>query len=191
VSENPKEAQPAATSSQISICLEILDDIQEQIRFADQKAGFISVLNVFLFGFIANNFDKLRTLHLSGKDLGTAGMVAAMVVVGIYLVFTVASFLLVVSCVMSRFGQRGPKSRVFFGDIAAGYAADHGRYVETISHMTDAQWVQELGNQVVEVSRLAIIKHKRIRWATMSTLAGVLLWVIALVTIVAVCWVKG
>ena len=37
--------------------------------------------------------------------------------------------------------------------------------------MTDAQWVEHSANQVVEVSRLAIIKHKRIRWATMSTLA--------------------
>ncbi|MGD0899160.1 MAG: Pycsar system effector family protein [Thermoguttaceae bacterium] len=189
MTEPARGPQPAAPSSQISICLEILDDIQEQIRFADQKAGFVSVLNVFLFGFIATNFDKLRPLYASAKEPNVAAILFAVVVVSIYLVFTAASFLLVVSCVMSRFGKRGPRSRVFFGDIAARYGADHARYVQDISAMTDAQWVEELGNQVVEVSRLAIIKHRRIRWATMSTLAGVMLWLVALVTVVSLHWI--
>jgi uncharacterized membrane protein YwzB len=148
------------------------------------------VLNVFLFGFIAAHFDKLRALYESAKEPNVPGTMLAVVVVSIYLAFTVASFLLVVSCVMSRFGKRGPRSRVFFADIAARYGADHARYVQDISAMSDAQWVEELGNQVVEVSRLAIIKHRRIRWATMSTLAAVMLWLVSLVTIASFYWVR-
>ena len=60
------EASPTAHKPppawQMSACMEILNDIQEQIRFADSKAGFIAAFNVLLFGFIANHMDKLRTL---------------------------------------------------------------------------------------------------------------------------------
>jgi hypothetical protein len=182
------KSTPSAPSSQISICLNLLDDIQEQIRSADAKAGFISMLNVFLFGFIATNFEKIRLLYDSGKQPGTAAVALAVVVVSVYLLFTVASFVLVVTCVMSRFAQRGPESKVFFGHIARRYAAEPGAYAKIVSQMTDSQWVRELGNQIAEVSTLGLIKHNRIRWATITTLASVLLWLVALVTIVAIRW---
>jgi hypothetical protein len=190
VTEKSDGPAPSAPHLQVSICLELLDDIQEQLRFADQKAGFVSVLNVFLFGFIATHFDKLRTLCESQKVPTTAATVLALVLVAIYLLFTVAALLLVVSCVMSRFGERGPESRVFFGHIARRYAADPVRYAQVVSRMTDAEWVQQLGQQVAEVSRLAIIKHKRIRWATICTLVSVFLWMVALVTMVAISWAR-
>ena len=90
---------------QMSACLEILDDIQEQIRFADSKAGFIAAFNVLLFGFVANHMDKLRTLW-SGKTVGNRLLVLALVLVAIYVASMVITFGLVVSCVISRFGGR-------------------------------------------------------------------------------------
>ena len=189
--EGLPQSGPSSPISQISICLNLLDDIQEQIRAADSKAGFISMLNVFLFGFIATNFEKVRAIYDAGKTPGTVAVTAAIAIVCIYLLFTVASFVLVVTCVMSRFAQRGPESKVFFGQIAKRYSAEPGHYAEVISQMTDGEWVRELGNQIAEVSLLALIKHRWIRWATMTTLAAVLLWLVALVTVVGIRWMYG
>jgi hypothetical protein len=183
-------ASPSSPSTQISICLNLLDDIQDQIRAADTKAGFISMLNVFLFGFIATNFETIRGLCASGKNPGTATLVATILTVSLYLAFTVASLVLVVTCVMSRFAERVPESRVFFGHIAKRYSLEPAKYAKIVSHMTDSQWVEELGIQVAEVSSLALIKHRRIRWATLTTLASVMLWLLALVIIVGIRWLS-
>ena len=182
---------PSAPSSQISICLNLLAHIQEQIRAADSKAGFISMLNVFLFGFIATNFEKICSLYDAGKSPGAVSVALAVSVVSVYMLFTVASFILAVTCVMSRFGQRGVESRVFFGHIAKRHGSNPGKYANVVCKMTDHEWVEELSNQIAEVSTLAVIKHNRIRWATITTLASVLLWLMALVTIVGVRWLKG
>ena len=56
--------------------------------------------------------------------------------------------------------------------------------------MTNAQWLDELGAQVVEVSRLAMLKHKCVRWAACCTLVSVLLWVGSLVTMVSIFWMQ-
>lgn len=69
------DGPPAAAQLQVSICLGLLDDIQEQLRFADQKAGFVSVLNVFLFGFATTHLDKLRTLYETQPRPSTAAIV--------------------------------------------------------------------------------------------------------------------
>jgi hypothetical protein len=196
LTENIAMTKPSAGAEmpppawQMSACLEILDDIQEQIRFADSKAGFIAAFNVLLFGFVANHMDKLRTLW-NGKSVGTGVLVFALVLVGIYVASMVVTFGLVVSCVISRFGGRAPQGRVFFAHIAAQYGKNHKRYAQDIGAMTNADWVEELGSQVVEVSRLAILKHKRVRWAACCTLVSVLLWIISLVTLVSIVWMQG
>ena len=162
--ETPSNAPSPPATWQMSACLDILDDIQEQIQFADSKAGFIAAFNVLLFGFVANHVDKLRTL-CSGRELGAGCVALALVLVGIYVTSMVITFALVVSCVVSRFGGRVHQGRVFFAHIAARYGKDHKRYAQDISAMTNADWLDELGAQVVEVSRLANLKHKYVRWA--------------------------
>jgi hypothetical protein len=184
-SDAPSASQPQAW--QASACLDILNDIQEQIRFADSKAGFIAAFNVLLFGFVATHMDKLRTLCGTEK-LSACCITAALVLVGIYVTLTVITFGLVVSCVVSRFGGRVRQSRVFFAHIADQYGKNHKRYSQDISRMTNAEWLDEIGGQVVEVSRLAMLKHRRVRWAAYCTLLSVLLWVGSLVTMVSIFW---
>lgn len=187
----PSQDVPAPSPAwQMSACIEILNDIQEQIRFADSKAGFIAAFNVLLFGFVANHTEKLRTL-CSGKELGTGCVALALVLVGIYAALTVVTFALVVSCVVSRFGGRVRQSRVFFAHIAAQYGKNHKRYSQDIGAMTNADWLDELGAQVVEVSRLAMLKHKYVRWAACCTLVSVLLWVGSLVTMISIFWMQA
>jgi hypothetical protein len=186
----PTQDSPTPTSSQawqMSACLNILNDIQEQIRFADSKAGFIAAFNVLLFGFVANHMDKLRTF-CSGEELGISFVMLALVMVAIYATSMVVTFALVVSCVVSRFGGRVRQSRVFFAHIADHYGTNHRRYAQDIAAMSNAEWLNELGAQVVEVSRLAMLKHKRVRWAAYCTLFSVLLWIGSLATMVSICW---
>jgi hypothetical protein len=174
----------------MSACLDILDDIQDQIRFADSKAGFIAAFNVLLFGFVANHMDKLRTLYI-GKDLGTGFVVLALVLVGIYVASLAVTFALVVSCVISRFGGGGTQSRVFFAHIAAKYGKNHQSYAKDMGAMSNLDWLEELGAQVVAVSRLAVLKHRRVRWAACCTLFSVMLWVGSLVTMVSIFWMRA
>ena len=118
-------------------------------------------------------------------------MVLALVFVAIYVTSMVITFALVVSCVISRFGGRVAQGRVFFGHIAARYGKDHKRYARDLSDMTNDDWAEELGAQVVEVSRLAVLKHKYVRWAACCTLFSVLLWIVSLTTLVLACWTKA
>jgi hypothetical protein len=184
----PPELCPPPANWQLSACLEILDHIQDQIRYADSKAGFVAAFNVLLFGFVANNIDKVRALYGSSKSPGTAALVTALVLVGIYAASMVTTFVMVVSCVVSRFGEKANQSRVFFAHIAAQYGNDHDRYVKEIRAMSPADWTAELGTQVVEVSRLALLKHKYVRRAAYCTLCSVVLWIGSLVALVTISW---
>ena len=173
----------------MSACLAILDDIQEQIRFADSKAGFIVAFNALLFGFVVNHTDKLRTL-CSGKEIKSSLVALALTLVGIYVTSMVVTFALVVCCVVSRFGGRAKQSRVFFAHIATQYGKNIPGYAKDIGVMTNAAWLEELGAQVVEVSRLATLKHRCVRWASYFTLLSVLLWIGAMTALVCTCWIQ-
>jgi hypothetical protein len=83
------------------------------------------------------------------------------------------------------------QGRVFFAHIAAQYGKDHKRYSQDLGAMTNAEWLEELGAQVVEVSRLAILKHKCVRWAACCTLVSVLLWIGSLATMVSIFWMQA
>ena len=186
---SPASTSPASPAWQMAACLEVLNDIQEQIRFADAKAGFIAMFNVLLFGFVANHLEKLRML-CAGKELGTFGVTLALALVGVYVASMATTFALVVSCIISRFGGRVQQGRVFFAHIAARYGKDHNRYTKDLATMTNAEWLEELSAQVVEVSRLAMLKHRYIRWAAYSTMLSVLLWLGSMVTMVSIFWMQ-
>jgi hypothetical protein len=191
MTKQTESRSPPLPSWQASTCLEILNHIQEQIRYADSKAGFVAAFNVLLFGFVATHLDKMRTACSGGKSVGGGFLALILVLVGMYVASMVATFVMVVLCVVSRFGERGSQSRVFFGHIAAKYGKDHARYLREIRAMTESDWVTELGTQVVEVSRLALMKHKYVRWAACCTLLSVLLWIGSLVAMLLVCWFHG
>jgi len=174
---------------QLSACLEILDDIQEQIRFADSKAGFIVAFNALLFGFVVNHVDKLRTL-CHGAEWKSGLIPLALALVGIYVASMVVTFALVVGCVVSRFGGRVPQNRVFFAHIAAQYGKNVTGYAKDVGAMTHAAWLEELGAQVVEVSRLAMLKHRFVRWASYFTMVSVVLWIGAMTSLVCTCWIQ-
>jgi hypothetical protein len=45
--------------------------------------------------------------------------------------------------------------------------------------MADADWVRDLGSQIVEVSHIAMAKHKRIRRAAICVFIALILWFVS------------
>jgi hypothetical protein len=51
--------------------------------------------------------------------------------------------------------------------------------------MSDRDWLDELGVYIVDVSAIAAIKHRCVRWATVVTIPGVVFW--CLTVLVLLC----
>ena len=159
----------------------VLAATQEQVRFADSKAGFVAALHALLFGFIASDFKALRAAY---DTVDKAPILwVSVVLVTLYVIAALISLAKVVRVVLPQLGKSAPESMVFFEHIAQRYKGRHRQYVEDTAGITDAEWAEHLGTQVVEVSKIASAKHKQVRVAANSTACAFLLWVCALFTI--------
>jgi hypothetical protein len=76
-------------------------------------------------------------------------------------------------------GELAPRSKIFFGHIARDYGNDCERYIRDTSGMTDADWARDLGSQIVEVSHIALAKHKRVRRAAICVFIALILWFVS------------
>jgi hypothetical protein len=152
----------------------ILSGIQDQIRFADSKAAFIAALNALLFGFFT-----------SGVGPIVASTVWVKIFAGLYALAAVGSVIVVITAVISRFGDLAPQSKVFFGHITKQYGKDYERYVRETINMTDKDWAKQVGNQIVEVSHIACCKHQLVRKGAICTLVAIVLWFMTLILAVA------
>jgi Family of unknown function (DUF5706) len=156
----------------------ILGSVQDQTRFADGKAVFVAALNTLLFGFMARNFESLKPIYTACQ----ASQVTCWLLFVFFAAYVVASLLslgFVIWAVMSRFGELAPRSKVFFGHIARDYGNDCEKYVRETSGMTDADWARDLGSQIVEVSHIALAKHKRVRRAAISVFIAMVFWFVS------------
>lgn len=163
----------------LSTYFAILNGVQEQIRFADRKAAFLSALNALLFAFLSNGIYRLNA---ASSAQGTAFWIAS-VLMTVYVLAAAISVGIVVWSVMSRFGELAPKSKVYFGHIIRQYGKDYGKYVTDMKAMTDEDWANEIGTQIVEVSHIALTKHSLLRTAAKFSLAAFVLWVAVLVAL--------
>jgi hypothetical protein len=153
----------------------VLESIQQQIGFADLKAGFLATLNAVLFGFLAPFFNTMQTaanavVHKDGIFW------LAVVLQGLYLGAMGISIGTIVLAVMPRFSTISKDSVVFFGAIVKRYGNDCGRFVSDTSRLTDQQWAEQLGSQIVEISHIATKKHRLVRQAVWSTLFAFAFW---------------
>ena len=156
----------------------ILGSVQDQTRFADGKAVFVAALNTLLFGFMARNFESLKPIYTACQP----GQVMCWLLFVFFAAYVVASLLslgFVIWAVMSRFGELAPRSKVFFGHIARDYGNDCEKYVRETCGMTGADWARDLGSQIVEVSHIALAKHKRVRRAAICVFIALTLWFVS------------
>lgn len=162
-------------------CLKVLAGIQEQIRFADTKAAFLFGINALMFGFVVGSVGTIK----KGLALGSIPASAWVALVALIL-FGICAILatgMLIYTVMSRFGALAPKSRVFFGHIATGYGKDYNKYVTEVKAMTDDDWLNEVGTQIVETSHIALTKHSTVRNAALTTIVGLVCWAIAIFSV--------
>ena len=161
--------------------LKILAGVQEQIRFADTKAAFVFTINTLMFGFVVNGVGTLKKAMTVTPVPAPAwvGMLA-LIVFGVCSVATVG---LLIYNVMSRFGEKAPKCRIFFGHIALHYGHDFEKYVTDLKGMTEDDWLKEVGTQIVETSNIALTKHNSVRTAAQVTIVGLAFWVVAVFSI--------
>lgn len=173
--------EPPEKKSNLDNCLKVLTGVQEQIRFADTKAGFVFAINTLMFGFVANCVGTLKKgLTASPVPVPAWVGMVALVIFGVCSVLAVG---MLIYTVMSRFGEKAPKCRIFFGHIASQYGHDFEKYVTELKRMTEDDWLKEVGTQIVETSHIAFAKHKAVRTAAQVTIAGLVCWVLAVFSI--------
>ncbi len=175
------KGEPAEKKSSLDNCLKVLAGVQEQIRFADTKAAFVFAINTLMFGFVANSVGTLKKgLAVNPVPAPAWVGLVALVVFGACSVIAVGTL---IYTVMSRFGEKAPKCRIFFGHIASQYGHDFEKYVTELKVMSDDDWLKEVGTQIVETSHIALTKHGTVRTAAQITIVGLACWVVAVFSI--------
>ncbi|HZZ79994.1 MAG TPA: Pycsar system effector family protein, partial [Gemmataceae bacterium] len=101
----------------------------------------------------------------------------------LFAVCSVGAVGMLIYTVMSRFGEKAPKCRIFFGHIATQYGHDFEKYVTELKGMSEDDWLKEVGTQIVETSHIALTKHKTVRNAAQYTLVGLAFWVVSVFSI--------
>jgi hypothetical protein len=175
-----KKAQDCDEAT-LKTCFLVYQGVQEQIRFADTKAAFITALNAVLFGFLASNFQAIKAVLAAHQS--SNAIIIPVAVFGLYVLATGLSVGLLITAVMSRFAELAPQSKVFFGHIIRTYGKDCGKYTADIQAMKDADWIKDVGGQIIEVSHIALTKHRMVRRAAQATLGAFVLWVLAFVVL--------
>jgi hypothetical protein len=164
-------------SATLDACFKVLASTQDQIRFADTKTAFLFGINTLLFGFLAAKVGVLKKALLSSPT-PSAAVVSLVALIG-FVVLAAVAVVVLITVVMSRFGELAPNSRVFFGHIIKQYGKDYGKYVGEVTKMTEQEWDEEVATQIVEVSHIALTKHQLVRRAAWCTVVGFMCWLVA------------
>ena len=171
------------SAANLEMLLTILKGTQDQVRFADSKAAFVTGFNSLLFGFIISHADKLIAVPVTAR---TAPFWIASSLLMLYGVAMATSIGFVIASIISRFGHMAPPCKVHFGHITKHYGKDYARYYRDASGMSDADWAGEVGSQIVEVSHIATTKHQLVSRAALFTIAAFILWVAGFVAMMHV-----
>lgn len=159
----------------------ILNAIQEQIRFADSKAGFIAALNTAEFGFLILAYDDIELIYFKIFDI-----YVILVLFALSVIFMGLSIIFVSMTVASRLGKNAPTGKIFFGHIASNCGNDYYKYYRETINYKDRDWIQEIGTQIVEVSHIALSKHRLIKRSVKCTILSLFCWIFALFIVILV-----
>ncbi len=155
----------------------VLSSVQEQIRFADTKGGFIASVSALFFGLLIARADKLAAVATKDRHWIFYTAIALLV---IYTIGTFVSVSHVIFSIMPRVKKSPGKGRTFFAHIREGFMEDAEKYRMEVKSMTDSDWADDLAQQIVDVCEIAAVKHALIYRASISSLFSFLLWVAAM-----------
>jgi hypothetical protein len=141
--------------------------IQDQVRFADTKAGVVAAFNVILVGFVASNIGTVKGVYgLTHEMWVCVVLTAALCATGL---LTAVSIGHLIWAVRPRTGEATHRSRIFFGHIARDYQLDGSRYTRDARTMTQDDWADDYGRQIVVVATIASKKHAHLRTSMTCT----------------------
>jgi hypothetical protein len=167
----------------------VLARVEDHIRFADAKAGFVATLHAFLIGPLAGNIGGLRSVVATFHAAAHALLAA---VIGVYGVLFLISMGLVALTVLPRSRRSGRRpSKLFFGRIAREYGRDPDRFIAELGALSDHDWQAELGQYIVDASAIAATKHRLARWAIIFTVPTVLSWMLMVLVLMYAGHVGG
>ena len=139
-------------------------NLSEQIKFADQKAGFVAVLATGVLG-------GLHTLHVdehfpqSLREWDFGSFVGA----AVYLVL-IASVMACFWCIAPRRRFTSPRGFIFWGAIAAYENGD--QFHDDLADATPANLTQHLSHQTYALSKICQSKYKWLNWAIVLVIIG-------------------
>ena len=179
--DGPPRTEPE--SSELPSCFQLLGRVEDQLRFADSKAGFLATLHAFLISPLIYNVGEIRKAF---RQWDTTSLDLLIVIGGVYVLLYLISMAMVGMTVLPRIRrgkQTRPPSRVFFGRIAREFGHDPRRFVALIAGMSERDWLEEIAVYIVDASTIAAAKHWYVRWATLFSVPTVFFWILTVLVL--------
>jgi hypothetical protein len=162
-------------------CFHVLGRVEDQLRFADSKAGFLATLHAFLVSPLVYNVAEIR------KAYRTWDATSLDLLVGfgsVYVVLFLVTMAMIGQTVLPRsWGKKRAPSRAYFGRIAREFGHAPEKFVAQVVAMSHRDWLDEIGLYNVDVSAIAALKHRYVRWATVASVPTVIFWCLTVLTL--------
>lgn len=139
---------------------EIYNQKQDQIKFADTKAGISLTFNVAILGSTLGNLDKLIPLFSS---------IGFNIIFILFSVALIASSFYAFQVLISRFGGNTPITKIFWGHVKKEYGFDHKKYYLDICSSSLQEKISDYCSQIIELSDIASTKHRYVRNSIIAT----------------------
>jgi hypothetical protein len=179
--EDPPLTEP--NSSDLASCFQLLGRVEDQIRFADSKAGFLATLHAFLISPLIYNVGEIRKAF---REWDTTSLDLLIVIGGVYLLLYMIAMAMIGMTVLPRIRRRKQTrapSRVYFGRIAREFGHDPHQFVALIAAMSERDWLDEIAVYIVDASTIAAAKHWCVRWATLFSVPTVFFWILTVLVL--------
>ena len=179
--DDPPRTEPEST--ELPSCFQLLGRVEDQLRFADSKAGFLATLHAFLISPLIYNVGEIRKAF---RQWDTTSLDLLIVTGGVYVLLFLISMGMVGMTVLPRIRrgkQTRPPSRVFFGRIAREFGHDPRQFVALIGTMSERAWLEEIAVYIVDASTIAAAKHGCVRWATLFSVPTVIFWILTVLVL--------
>ncbi len=170
---------PTASPDRIAHEWKVLDGVQKLIERADMKATVVLGIDTVLVGVLVAQFGTLRALWKSSDD-ASLGFWVCILAILVFVGLLGAGVYKLVGVVLPRMGTGERKTAIFAGHIHAECGDDHTKYSTKMEGHSDQKWAEDLDFQIVENSRIAVVKMNGIKRALQFTLAAIAAWAVAL-----------
>jgi hypothetical protein len=173
--------QDSDDPTRLHSCFHLLGRVEDQLRFADSKAGFLATLHAFLISPLVYNVGEVRNAY---RHWDSASLDLLIGFGSVYVVLYLVTMAMIGLTVFPRSrGRKRAPSRAYFGRIAREFGHAPEQFVAQVVAMSHRDWLEEIGLYIVDVSAIAALKHRYVRWATVASVPTVIFWCLTVLTL--------